>query len=136
MASLKEKLSKLIPGLRDDLKSLVKEHGSKVISEVTVAQAFGGMRGVKGMICDTSFVDPDKGLIIRGMELMELVDKLPEEIFYLLCTGELPDEASLKSLQKDYSDRCVVPSYVWDVLKAMPKDSHPMVMLNAAILVK
>ena len=135
MASLKEKLASIIPDLRNNVKSLVKEHGDKKISDVTVAQAFGGMRGVKGLVCDTSYVDPDKGLIIRGIPVIDLTEKLPEEIYYLLCTGELPDEESLKSLQQDLTDRAEVPSYVWDVLRAMPKDSHPMAMFDTAILV-
>ncbi|MCK4965666.1 citrate (Si)-synthase, partial [bacterium] len=135
MASLKEKLASIIPDLRDDLKSLVKEHGDKKISDVTVAQAFGGMRGVKGLVCDTSYVDPDKGLTIRGIPVIDLTEKLPEEIYYLLCTGELPDEESLKSLQQDLTERAEIPSYVFDVLRAMPKDSHPMAMFDTAILV-
>ena len=135
MATLKEKLTEIIPGLRNDVKSLIKEHGSKQISEVTVAQAYGGMRGVKGLVSDTSLVDPEKGLIIRGIPVSELTEKLPEEIFYLLSIGELPDEDSLKSLQNDLTERSAVPSYVWDVLRAMPKDSHPMAMLDTGILV-
>lgn len=135
MATLQSKLAKMIPPLRDELKELGKLHGDKKISDVTVAQAYGGMRGVKAMICDTSVVYPDKGLVIRGIPIMDLRDKLPEEIFYLLCTGELPDKAALKALQKEYADRSKVPTYVWKVLEAMPKDSHPMAMLNTAILV-
>jgi len=135
MAKLQDKLAEQIPALRDEVRSIVKEHGGKVISEVTVAQAYGGMRGVKGMICDTSLVQPDKGLTIRGYTLPEIKDRLPEEIFYLLLTGELPDKDGLEALQKDYSARAKVPGYVWDVLKAMPKDSHPMTMFYTAILV-
>ncbi len=137
MATLKEKLAEIIPKLREDIKTLVKEHGEKKISEVTVTQAYGGMRGVKAMVCDTSLVDPDKGLIIRGIALKDLVDmdKLPEEIYYLLCTGELPDKEGLESLKEDLTERSKVPSYVWNVLRAMPKDSHPMAMLDTAILV-
>jgi citrate synthase len=135
MARLQDKLAEQIPGLRDELRAIGKEHGDKVISEVTVAQAYGGMRGVKGMICDTSLVQPDKGLTIRGYTLPEIKDRLPEEIFYLLLTGELPDEEGLKALQEDYTKRAKVPDYVWNVLKAMPKDSHPMAMLDTAILV-
>lgn len=79
---------------------------------------------------------PDKGLIIRGIPLLEgLTEKLPEEIFYLLLTGELPDKAALSALQKDLSKRTDIPSYVGDVLRAMPDDSHPMTMLDTAILV-
>lgn len=135
MAKLYEKLASQIPALRTEMQALVKEHGNKVISEVNIGQAFGGMRGVKGMVCDTSVVDPDTGLVIRGIPIGQLAKRLPEEIFYLLCTGELPDAASLRTLQEDLRNRAQVPAYVWDVLEAMPKDSHPMTMYSTAILV-
>ena len=93
MATLQDRLSEQLPKKREEIRALVKGHGDKVMSEVTVTQAFGGMRGVKGLICDTSLVEPDKGLIIRGTSILDLVDKLPEEIFYLMLTGELPDKA-------------------------------------------
>ncbi len=135
MSNIKDKFASQIPGLREEMKGIVKGHGAKVISECTIAQAYGGMRGVKGMVCDTSLVEPDTGLIIRGMPLLEgPADMLPEEIFYLLLIGEIPDDAAKKALQAEYSSRCEVPSYVWDVLRAMPKDSHPMAMLDTAIL--
>jgi citrate synthase len=135
MSLLQEKLAKLYPPLRDEIKNLVKEHGDKVISEVTIAQAYGGMRGVKGLVCDTSEVPPDKGLIIRGIELKHLTEKLPEEIYYLLLTGELPNADELADLQNELKARAEVPGYVWDVLNAMPADSHPMTMFDTAILV-
>lgn len=134
MMALKERLAQQIPALRNEVHALGKEHANKVISEVTVGQAYGGMRGVKGMVCDTSVVDPDKGLAVRNIPIAELADRLPEEIFYLLCTGELPDKEALKSLQEELRKRAKVPSYVWDVLKAMPKNSHPMTMYSTAIL--
>ncbi|UCD63955.1 MAG: citrate (Si)-synthase [Candidatus Zixiibacteriota bacterium] len=133
--TIKEKMAGIIPKLREERVAVLKGHGDKKISDVSVAQAFGGMRGVKGMICDTSVVEPDQGLIIRGMPIMKIKDKLPEEIFWLLLTGELPSEDELKGLQKDLRDHGEVPKYVWKVLKAMPKTSHPMAMLDTAILV-
>jgi len=135
MLALKERLAQQIPALREELRGLSKEHGNTIISEVTVGQAFGGMRGVKGMICDTSVVDADTGLVIRGIPIGDLAGRLPEEIFYLLCTGELPDKPALDLLQADLRKRAQVPSYVWKVLEAMPEDSHPMTMFNTAILV-
>ena len=135
MAKLHDKLASQIPALRDGMHALVKEHGNKVISEVTIAQAFGGMRGVKGMVCDTSVVEPDTGLVIRNIPIAQLADKLPEEVFYLLCTGELPDAETLADLQEELRQRAQVPEYVWAVLKAMPADSHPMTMFDTAILV-
>ncbi|RME21316.1 MAG: citrate (Si)-synthase [Candidatus Zixiibacteriota bacterium] len=133
--TLKDKLAGMIPKLREERKKLIKEHGTKVISEVTVAQAFGGMRGVKGMVCDTSVVDPDTGLVIRGIPIKKLADRLPEEIFWLLLTGDLPKPEELKSFQKELRAHGEVPAYVWKVLKGMPKSSHPMAMLDTAILV-
>lgn len=135
MSLLFEKLSRKIPQWREEVKELQKKHGDKVISQVSVAQAYGGMRGVKALVCDTSEVPPEKGLIIRGIPISELTDKLPEEIFWLLLTGELPNPAELNEMKKELANRNRVPDYVWDVLKAMPKDSHPMVMLNTSILV-
>ena len=135
MSLIFEKLAAKFPGWREEVKGLQKEHGEKVISQVTVAQAYGGMRGVKSLVCDTSEVPPDKGLIIRGIPVKDLTEKLPEEVLWLLLTGELPSAAELKDLQKELVARNKVPAYVWDVLKAMPKDSHPMVMLATAILV-
>jgi citrate synthase len=134
MATLKETLAKKIPPLRDEIKAFVKEHADKKISEVSVAQAYGGMRGVKALVCDTSVVPPDKGLIIRGKPIADLKNELPEAVFYLLVTGEMPDKAAVQALTKDLKTRSQVPDYVWKVLEAMPKDSHPMVMFSLGIL--
>ena len=135
MATLQERFAALLPGMRKEVGGTIKERGDKVISQVTVKQAYGGMRGVKGMICDTSVVEPDKGLIIRGYPLLEIKDLWPEEIFYLLLTGEKPDKEATEALQLDLAKRSHVPDYVWDVLTSMPADSHPMCMLDTAILV-
>jgi citrate synthase len=134
VATLKDKLREKIPAWRERAAGLVKDHGEKAISGVTLQQAYGGMRGVKALVCDTSLVDPETGLIIRGIPLKDLTKKLPEEIFYLLCTGELPDAAGLKALQDEMRAKAKVPDYVWKVLDAMPADSHPMVLLDAGIL--
>ncbi len=135
MSKLHEKLAAQIPVLRDEVKKLVKEHGTKVISQVSVEQAYGGMRGVKSLVCDTSEVPPDKGLIVRGIPVASLTEELPEDVLWLLLTGVLPTKAELEDLQTDLRNRAKVPDYVWSVLEAMPADSHPMVMLNTAILV-
>jgi len=132
---LKDKLAAQIPGLREDISGFVKAHGDKEISKVSIAQAYGGMRGVRAMVCDTSEVPPDKGLLVREIPIGDLAGNLPEEIFFLLCTGDMPNKAELADLQKEYSARCEVPDYVWKVLEAMPKDSHPMCMLDTAVLV-
>ena len=86
------------------------------------------------MLCDTSLVDPEKGLIIRGIPVLDLVDKLPEEIFYLLLIGDLPNSEELKDLQDHYKRHSELPGYVWDVLKSLPRDTHPMTSLSLGIM--
>ena len=84
MTLLKQKLAEKIPQWQKEALNLVKSSGDKKISDVTVSQAYGGMRGVRGFVCDTSSVSADKGLIIRDHPLLEITHLLPEEVFYLL----------------------------------------------------
>ena len=135
MPTLQELLKEKIPPYRDEVEELIKSYGDEVISEVTVRQAFGGMRGVKCMICDTSVVEPDTGLIVRGHPLAEIKHLWPEEMFFLLLTGELPDAEAKRALQFELDRRSQVPEYVWDMLKAMPNDAAPMAMLATGILI-
>jgi citrate synthase len=131
---LREKLKSIYPQTRDDIARLVADHGDKVISDVTVAQAYGGMRGVKCMVCDTSVVNPEKGLILRGHPLAELTGCSPEEIFFLLLTGQRPSAEEIADLQQDLAARATVPEYVFETLRHQPKSSHPMAMFSLAVL--
>lgn len=133
MATIKEALAQRIPQMQQEVADLVREHGDTVISEVTVKQAYGGMRGVKGLVCDTSLVDPYDGLMIRGTPISELADRTAEEIFFLLVVGRLPDQEELTTLKQNLFARSEVPEYVWNVLRDMPHTAHPMDMLITAI---
>ncbi|MDT8341896.1 MAG: citrate (Si)-synthase [Longimicrobiales bacterium] len=135
MTTIKDALARRIPERRQRIADLIAEHGDAVISEVTVKQAYGGMRGVKGLVCDTSLVDPHQGLIIRGIPIDELADRTAEEIFFLLVVGELPDEGELTSLERELRDRAEVPAYVWTVMRDLPASAHPMDMLVTAIAI-
>ncbi len=134
MGKLKENLAKKIPDWRYNYRQLIDEKGDHVTSNVTIEKAFSGMRGVKGMICDTSSVTADAGLHVRGHHILDLVHIKPEEVLYLMLVGELPNKEELEDLQQSLHSRSEVPQYVWDVLNTMPKDSHPMAMFNTAIL--
>ena len=134
MNLLKKEVLSQIPKVQEEIKYLISEKGSEKISDVTVAQAYSGLRGIKAFVCDTSSVSADKGLIIRGIPLLEITHISPEEVFFLLLTSRLPDEKELEDLKKGFSKHVKVPDYVWNVLSAMPKKSHPMTMFNTAIL--
>jgi citrate synthase len=131
---LKARLAAELPALRDEQKNLAKTLGETPIGTYTVGQLFGGMRGINALICDTSKVDPNTGLIIRGRPVLDLTDKLPEEIFYLLFTGDLPNEAQLDDLREDLAANSTVPDHVWAVLKALPTTTHPMSAFSTLVL--
>ncbi len=134
MANIFSKMESILSDIREERTNLLKEYGDKKLAEVSVQQAHGGMRGVKAMICDTSLVEPDKGLIIRGHPLLEIQDYWPEDVFFLLLTGEEPTKEDRKDLQEEYDKRADIPEAIWDTLRGMPKDSHPMTMLSTGIL--
>ncbi|MGF7139716.1 citrate (Si)-synthase [Roseimarinus sediminis] len=123
---------------------LKKEHGDKVIANVTVGQVMTGMKGVPSLITDTSKLDPNEGIRFRGYTIPELRQKLPrltpegeplpEGLFYLLLIGEIPEEEDVMNLSKDWSTRSHVPQHVFDVIDALPKNSRPMTQFSSAIL--
>ena len=144
MASLKEKFSSKLGPVRDQVKTLIKEHGDTKISDVTVAQAYGGMRGVKCMVTETSALDPFEGIRFRGFNIPALREKLPkapggeeplpEGIFYLLLTGELPTEEDVQEITKEWKERSPLPDYLIEILNTIPKDTHPMTQFATGIL--
>ena len=144
MASLKEKFALKIGPMREKVSSILKEHGDTKISEVTVAQAYGGMRGVKCMVTETSALDPYEGIRFRGFNIPELREKLPkapggeeplpEGIFYLLLTGELPTDDDVKAITEEWRNKSTLPDYLIDILNAIPKDTHPMTQFSQGIL--
>ncbi len=134
MATLHEVLQEKVLVKRKRIAELNKNYGDVVLSQVTVRQILGGARGVKMLLCNTSVVDPDKGLIVRDRPLAELTNLLPEEMLFLLLTGEMPDEEGKADLQRQLDRRSQVPEYVWHALRALPKNSTPMCMLDTAVL--
>ena len=144
MPKLKEKLKEKIEGWRPRTTRLVKEYGNVKIGEVTIAQAIGGMRGVKCLTTDISYLDPFEGIRFRGYTIPEVLEKLPkppgcempyvEGHFYLLLTGEIPTENEIEEVVNSFKARQYVPQYVFDMLRALPRDEHPMTMFSAAIM--
>lgn len=127
------------------LKELIKQHGDKVIQEVTLQQSLTGMKGVVSLLTDTSKLDPEEGIRFRGYSIPELQQKLPriqpegeplpEGLFYLMLMGELPTEAEVKTISYELSRRAHdIPVYVFDVINSVPKEAHPMIQFNTAIL--
>ena len=77
MSNLKETLKTKIEEWRPRTKRLLKEYGDKVLGECTVAQAIGGVRGVKCLVTDISYLDPNEGIRFRGLTIPETLERLP-----------------------------------------------------------
>lgn len=144
MSGLKNKLQEKIPLYRERISKLVKEHGDTIVDQVKISQFYGGMRGLKSLTTDISYLDPEEGIRFRGYTIPECLEKLPkapgaempyvEGHVYLLVTGDIPTKADIQDVVADFSARSEVPEYVYKVLAGMPEDTHPMSMFSAAIV--
>lgn len=144
MSALKEKLGKKIEEWRPRTTKLLKDFGDVKVSDVTISQVIGGARGVKCLTTDISYLDPYEGIRFRGFTIPEVMEKLPkvpgqempyvEGFFYLLLTGDLPTEKDAAEVAAEFKKREEVPEYVYNMLKQLPPDSHPMAMFSTAIV--
>jgi citrate synthase len=142
--SLQDKLAEKIEAWRPRTTKLLKEHGDAKVGEITIAQAIGGMRGVKCLVTDISYLDPNEGIRFRGYTIPETLEQLPkvpgaempyvEGHTWLLLTGEVPSKKDVEELAGEFRKRSEVPKYVFNMLRAMSPDTHPMTMFSAAIL--
>ena len=57
-----------------------------------------------------------------------------EGFLYLLLTGDMPSKGDTEAVAEEFKTRGQVPQYVYDMLRALPRDTHPMTMFSAAIL--
>lgn len=104
---------------------------------------YGGMRGIKGLVCETSVLDPDEGIRFRGLSIPECqqvlpkaeggAEPLPEGLFWLLCTGEVPTKSQVKQLSNEWAARAALPQHVVTLLNNLPNTLHPMSQFSAAI---
>jgi citrate synthase len=134
MDVLKTKLAQVLPIFRAKRAQLLERYSDVAVASVTVEQIIGGMRSVPAVLCDTSSVSPSEGLRIRGIPILDLSDATPEEIFFLLATGERPTDEERTALSRLLTEHAVLPDEVLAVLRAMQPTAHPMAMLSAALL--
>jgi len=141
---LHEKISEQLPSWRERMKSLAKDHADIVVDQVTVGQVVGGMRDIKSLLSDVSFVDPAEGIRFRGMSIPEILKALPKAraakmplvggLYYLLMIGEVPTKEQALEVEAEWAKRATVPDYVYKMMKTMPKETHPMTLFSQAVL--
>ena len=143
MNILKETFKQKSKALRTEVKALLKEHGNTKVGEVVLSQVFGGARGVKMMVYETSQLDAMEGIRFRGYsipQLKELLPKgpdgkepLPEGLFWLMLVGDIPTDEQVKWLSDQWISRMNVPEHTFAALDALPMTTHPMIQFVTAI---
>ncbi|KAI9836189.1 MAG: hypothetical protein M1819_001526 [Sarea resinae] len=141
--TLKERFAEKVPEEIEKVKKLKKDYGSKVVGEVTLDQVYGGARGIKSLVWEGSVLDPDEGIRFRGKTIPECRDllpkvpggqePLPEGLFWLLLTGEIPSEQQVRDLSAEWAARSDVPKFIEEIIDRCPSDLHPMAQFSLAI---
>lgn len=141
--NLKDILANLIPKEQARIKAFRQQHGKRVVGQITVDMMYGGMRGIKGLVYETSVLEPHEGICFRGHSIPEcqkLLPKakggeepLPEGLFWLLVTGQIPTEDQVSWHSKEWAKWAALSSHVGNMLDNFPTNLHPMSQLSAAI---
>ncbi|OQP67555.1 citrate (Si)-synthase, eukaryotic [Niastella populi] len=144
MGILKDRFKVKAEASAAELKELLKQHGNKKIGEVHLSQIYQGMRGITGLVSETSLLDAKEGIRFRGYSIPELQAKLPkvpggteplpEGLFYLMLIGELPDEEAVSYITASWQRRSHVPNHVFAAIDALPITAHPMTMFVTGIM--
>lgn len=144
MGVIKERFKAKADAAAAEIKDILKDHGNKKIGEVTLSQVYQGMRGITGLVTETSLLDAQEGIRFRGYSIPELQSKLPkvkggseplpEGLFYLMLIGELPSEDDANHITAVWQRRSHVPQHVFNAIDALPLSAHPMTMFVSGVM--
>ncbi|XP_035220102.1 probable citrate synthase 2, mitochondrial isoform X1 [Stegodyphus dumicola] len=140
---LKSVMAKAIVEHQKKVKEFREVYGSKVIGEITIDQVYGGMRGMKSLVTETSHLDPEDGIEFRDFtipQIKKLLPKapggeqpLPEGLFWLLLTEDIPNAEQVRSVSRQWAQMADLPPHVVTMLNNFPSHLHPMSQFSAAI---
>ena len=94
-----------------------------------------GLEGVVAAQTALSHVYGDEGrLIYRGYQIQDLAEEVSfEETCHLLWFGELPSQSQLEKLKQQLNQEGSVDQRVFDALRAVGANAHPMTLLVAGV---
>ncbi len=144
MGILKDRFKAKADQMAAEIKDLLKEHGNREIGTVQLSQIYQGMRGITGLVSETSLLDAQEGIRFRGYSIPELREKLPkapggseplpEGLFYLMLIGDLPSEEDVQHLTSVWQRRSHVPTHVFHTIDALPLNAHPMTQFVVGVM--
>jgi len=144
MVTLKDRIKACADKKTPKFLELKKQHANDKVGDVTIGMAMGGMRGIMGMVTETSDLDPIEGIRYRGRTLVEVNEQLPkapgggewgvpEACFWLLLTDTVPTAEETALFNKELHKRAALPDYVLKVMGSLPLSTHPMTQLSIGL---
>jgi citrate synthase len=95
------------------------------------------------LIWEGSVLDADEGIRFRNLTIPECQEKLPsaeggteplpEGLFWLLLTGELPTAEQVKGLSQEWAARAEIPKFLEELIDRCPNTLHPMSQFSLAV---
>lgn len=139
---LNAKLEQKIPNVKDRLKSLQTNHGSKVVDSIPISSVIGGMRDLPVMFYIGSALDAKEGIRFRGHTIPEMAhllpkvetEMMPEAVLWLLLTGDAPTKEELAEIQAEIITDKPLPQSTQNLIATYAKTHHAMTTLSMAIL--
>lgn len=132
----------MIPAKRELLKQ-VKDQSENQIGDVKVGNVLGGMRGLKSMLWEGSVLDPEEGIRFHGRTIKDCqkelpkgttgTEMLPEAMFWLLLTGQVPSTSQIRAFSKELAEKSHLSKDTLNVIRSFPRDMHPMTQLSIAV---
>jgi citrate synthase len=94
------------------------------------------------MFYPCSSLDPAEGIRFQGLSIPEMQEQLPkignqpipEAVYWLLLTGEIPSQTELASLQQTLTTDNELSERTVSLIKQNAKIHHPMTVLSMAVM--
>lgn len=95
------------------------------------------------MVWEGSVLDANEGIRFHGRTIKDCqevlpkgtsgTEMLPEAMFWLLLTGEVPTTSQVRKLSRELAEKAAIPAFVSKMLDDFPKDLHPMTQFACAV---
>lgn len=95
------------------------------------------------MVWEGSVLDANEGIRFHGRTIKDCqkelpkgtsgTEMLPEAMFWLLLTGEVPTVGQTRALSRELAEKAGIPKFVEKMLDDFPKDLHPMTQFACAV---
>lgn len=133
---LHQKMQHVVAKRQKEFAEFKKEYSNDSLGNVNIGQVIGGMRGLPGMLYETSNLDANEGISYRGHKLVEVRKKapkaipggepIPEGVLWLLMTGDYPSDSEIKEFKEEMDKRGSLTKSQEDSIKSFPKHMHAM----------